>query len=537
MRIGQNVELKQLLFGNRNPFVLALQQAQDAVEIAQTLENLRAKSYAFGTIGNIYTQIDSQPEKSQQYFEKALGIAQSIQAWDIAYQWQQQLGKLYQQQGQLDRAIEAYQAAVNSLDQVRANILAIDAELQFSFREKVEPVYRDFIRLLLSKPNPDLQRVIGINEQFQAAELENFLRCGKLDLVSLNQLKNLPTVPTAIYILNLAKRIEVIVQSPSKGLYHYSADAKLVTSNINDLLPNVQTPVFGEVDEKASGQIILSRSQQLYNSLIAPAKEKGYLPKEGTLVFILDSTLQSLPTSVLHDGQSYLFEHYSIAMTLGSQLREPKAMPVDKSALIAGLSRVNPIFKNSKTFKNITPLPEVEIEVESIKKNIPSTVELLNENFTSKQFQTEMSRHSFPIVHITTHGKFSSDPKQTILLSWDKLINVQQMNRLLRSKAEVGQELPERLVLSACETAKGDAQSTLGIAGMAAQAGARSTVASLWVVEAESTALFMNEFYKSLKDGMPKAEAVRQAQLVLLKSSKFHHPFFWSPFILVGSWL
>jgi CHAT domain-containing protein len=146
-----------------------------------------------------------------------------------------------------------------------------------------------------------------------------------------------------------------------------------------------------------------------------------------------------------------------------------------------------------------------------------------------------MSNVDFPIVHITTHGQFSSDPEQTVILAWDRTINVKQMNSLLRNKNS--QEVIELLVLSACQTAKGDKRSALGIAGVAAQAGARSTVATLWLVEAESTAKLMDKFYMGLKSGQGKAEALRQAQLSLLSNSKYHHPYYWSPFILVGSWL
>ncbi|WP_323808843.1 CHAT domain-containing protein [Nostoc sphaeroides] len=95
----------------------------------------------------------------------------------------------------------------------------------------------------------------------------------------------------------------------------------------------------------------------------------------------------------------------------------------------------------------------------------------------------------------------------------------------------------ELLVLSACETAKGNKQSAMGIAGMATQAGARSTVATLWRVDADSTALLMQEFYKGLNNGLPKAEALRQAQLSLLSNPKYKKPYYWGGFLLVGSWL
>ncbi|MBW4442625.1 MAG: CHAT domain-containing protein [Plectolyngbya sp. WJT66-NPBG17] len=72
------------------------------------------------------------------------------------------------------------------------------------------------------------------------------------------------------------------------------------------------------------------------------------------------------------------------------------------------------------------------------------------------------------------------------------------------------------------------------------RSGARSTLATLWSVNDNSTADLMTEFYRSLsqqKQNMSKAESLRQAQLKLLKDPNYQHPFYWSPFILIGHWL
>ena len=112
---------------------------------------------------------------------------------------------------------------------------------------------------------------------------------------------------------------------------------------------------------------------------------------------------------------------------------------------------------------------------------------------------------------------------------------MRQLDGLLRKQDE--RKAIDLLVLSACQTAKGDRRSALGLAGVAAQAGARSTLATLWLVDAESTAQLMGEFYKGLKKGIPKAEALRQAQISLMSDPKWLHPYYWGPFVLVGSWL
>lgn len=96
-------------------------------------------------------------------------------------------------------------------------------------------------------------------------------------------------------------------------------------------------------------------------------------------------------------------------------------------------------------------------------------------------------------------------------------------------------------MLSAGEVARGDRQAALGLAEVAIRAGARSTLATLWQVNDESTAEFMTEFYRQLSDsGLTKAEALRNAQLAFLRSDgddDFRRPYHWAPFILVGNWL
>ena len=75
---------------------------------------------------------------------------------------------------------------------------------------------------------------------------------------------------------------------------------------------------------------------------------------------------------------------------------------------------------------------------------------------------------------------------------------------------------------------------------MAVRAGARTTLATLWTVSDESTALTMNSFYQQLKQSninTSKAQALRQAQLELINSNRFSHPFYWAPFVMIGNWL
>ena len=213
------------------------------------------------------------------------------------------------------------------------------------------------------------------------------------------------------------------------------------------------------------------------------------------------------------------------------QLHNHSAKFQNSNILIGGISQPSPSLNDPSVPKNLPALPEVKAEIENIKKNTTSVLTLIDSDFNSRSFQQKIEKNSFSLVHLSTHAQFSSDPEQTFVLTWDKPLNVKDLKFLLKNEGDT----INLLVLSACQTAKGDKRSALGIAGIAVQAGARSTLASLWLVDADSTALLMEEFYKGLKNGLVLPEALRLAKLSLLSSEKYFHPYYWAGFILVGN--
>ncbi|WP_341531963.1 CHAT domain-containing protein (plasmid) [Nostoc sp. UHCC 0302] len=504
---------------------IAIQYTESALQSGQSINNQLLQSFCWGTLARL------NPNKSQIYFKQALGFAQSIQAWDVAYEWQQELGDLYRKQGKYEPASKFYQAAINNLTQVRANLLASNPDTQFFFYEKVEPVYRSYLKLLLANPDTNVEKVIKLHEEFKIKELENYLQCGRLNLVALNEIQNSDPNLTIIHIIDLVDSVEVISKSSKQPLHHHSVDSQLIREHINNLVDTLQDKNLAYANES----VILKHSQVLHKLLIAPIK---YLPTSGTLVFTLDASFQSLPMSLLHDGKNYLIERYGITGTLGSRVQPPKLLKQKQLiAFIAGLSKVSPSFYAPNAPKGLKALPGVELEIANVKKGITSSKVLLNEEFLSPMLDKELSTDSFSIVHLTTHAQFSSVADQTMIFAWDKPITVSEFNNLLKEKTQSSQEGIELLVLSACQTAKGNKKSILGMAGVAAQAGARSTIATLWQVDADSTALLMKEFYQRLKDGLTKVEALRLAQLQLISNPQYQHPSHWAAFLLIGGWL
>lgn len=500
-------------------------QLATAVQQARSLQDARAESFAVGQLGTLYEQTQQWTE-AEKLTQTALTLAQKINATDIAYRWFWQLGRLRKQTGDRVGAIAAYSESVGLLKALRRDLVAMSPDVQFSFREAVEPAYRELVELLVAAPTPsqaDLQQARQVIEALQLAELENFLRSACLE-IRVSEIEKADPSAAIIYPIILADRLAVIVSVPGQPLTVHSTPlsrAKL-DSTLEQTLESFN-PVFDDRER-------LRLSGELYNWLIRPAEAALAQSQVKTLVFVLDGALRNLPMAALHDGQRYLIEKYGVAITPGLQLLGPQA-PLGREnlrALVGALTEAR---------QGFAALPGVAIEAKEIATQLSAT-ELLNQNFTQSKLQSQLQGSELPIVHLATHGQFSSSLDKTFILTWDDRLTIEGIRASLKSRSETSQQPIELLVLSACETAEGDKRAALGLAGLAVRSGARSTLASLWSVNDASTTELMVRFYRALtQPNTSKAEALRQSQLELLQSSQYQHPFYWAAFILVGNWL
>jgi CHAT domain-containing protein len=493
---------------------------------AHQLGDPRAESFVAGILASLYEKTQQWPT-SKALTEEALVLAQTVNAPDIAYRWQWQLGRLLKAEGKTDEAIAAYSAAVDTLKTLRNDLVAVSPEVQLSFREGVEPVHRELVSLLLTPNGKDtsqeyLEKARTVIESLQLAELDNFFREACLDAtpVAIDQVDSQAAV---IYPIILDDRLEVIVRLPQQNLRHFA------TPIPRDRVERTVSQLRQLLVIRSSRQF-LPLSQQLYSWLIRPIAADLAASQTKTLVFVLDGPLRNIPMATLHDGERYLVENYSIALTPGLQLLDPRPLARPQlSVLTAGLTEAR---------QGFSALPNVLPELQSIQSEISSRT-LLNQQFTEAELEKAIATSPSPIVHLATHGKFGSTFDQTFILTWDNRIDITKLSGLLQI-ADRSQSNPvELLVLSACQTATGDNLAALGLAGMAVRAGARSTLATLWQVSDEATAILMKQFYDEiLNRNITKAEALRQAQLTVLAIPEFRkHPYYWAPYVMVGNWL
>ncbi|MBE9040443.1 CHAT domain-containing protein [Oscillatoriales cyanobacterium LEGE 11467] len=498
-----------------------------AISQAERLGDIQAQSYALGTLGRVYERA-GQWQEARELSERALSLAQSRNAAEITYLWQWQLGRILNAQGDRTGMLAAYTGAIETLGTLRDDLVA-NPEEQVLFQEQIEPIYREAIALLLA-PEPgnlipsqkNLKQARNYVEALQLAELDNFFRQACLDAQP-QQIDRIDPTAAVFHPIILDDRLAVILSLPDRPLHLYQTE--LPKSDVEDVFANMRQSMSRSFPTGVRLQV----SEQIYDWLIRPVEAQ--LEERGieTLVFVLDGSMRNLPMAALYDGRRYLIEKYAVSRNSGLQLLAPRSLSAEDLNLLAG--------GLTEARQGFSELPGVDAELAKISQILPTQV-FLNQEFTPSTLEESIERFSIPVVHLATHGKFSSTADETFILTWDGKLDAQGLERLLTARESNRLSPIELLILSACQTASGDRRAALGLAGVAVRSGARSTIASLWRVNDRSTADLMVALYRSLvQPGTSKAQALRNAQLTLLEDPQTEHPFFWSAFVLVGNWL
>jgi CHAT domain-containing protein len=312
------------------------------------------------------------------------------------------------------------------------------------------------------------------------------------------------------------------------------------------------------------GQDPLPDAQGLYQLLIAPIADDLRQAGAKTVMLDLDDMLRYLPFAALHDGKNYLIENLSIVMvTEAVRDKLGKAPKSDWSIWGLGTTKAGPGYE---------ALPYANVELNGItgQKGILAGKVLLDGAFTEKSLRDGLDQ-AYPIIHVASHFQFTPGSMDDSFL----LLGDGSHLSLAQIKTKLDFNSVELLTLSACETAMGDDGTSHhgveveGLGAIAQQAGAKAVLATLWPVADASTAALMRALYQAHKvDHLDKADALRQAQLALLRgtvaaddsgsaarglaragttrasgnfkvnpSAPYAHPFFWAPFILMGNWL
>ncbi|NJK27946.1 MAG: CHAT domain-containing protein [Coleofasciculaceae cyanobacterium SM2_3_26] len=250
-------------------------------------------------------------------------------------------------------------------------------------------------------------------ESLQLAELDNFFQdaCSDVQPTRVDAVDPNAAVVYTILLQdpNLSseegttptERLEVIVALPGQPLHHHTTQLKL--NQVSDTVTQLRGIVTNLRLQPA-----LAPAQDLYDWIVRPVAAKLQAGGAQTLVFVLDSDLRNLPVATLHDGDRYLIETYATALIPSLQLLDPRPLSNERLEILGvGLTEARQGFE---------PLPYVAQELDSIRAELPAEI-LLDEAFTKAEFQSKLDILNTPIIHIATHGEFSSQCRRDVLSS------------------------------------------------------------------------------------------------------------------------
>ncbi|MEL4895543.1 CHAT domain-containing protein [Crocosphaera sp. Alani8] len=306
---------------------------------------------------------------------------------------------------------------------------------------------------------------------------------------------------------------------------------------------------FHQQIQSPQSSAYLKTAQDLHKIMIQPIKYHLLRENIDTLILCIGPKLRSFPFAALHDGENFLIENYALTRIPGFNLTNWDYKKLDNTQMLA---------MGASEFADNKPLPGVAAELSTIVPQVWQGRSFLNEEFTVSNLRKQRQNYPYPIVHLATHAQFNpGDPRNSYIQFSDTRLHLRQMKSLDWNKPPVN-----LLVLSACDTALGDINAELGFVGLALQSGIDSALGSLWRASDIGTVGIMSEFYWQLKENSLKAEALRQAQIAMIKKQirwgegqletpreaisitseemklenlDLSHPYYWSGFSLVGN--
>ena len=291
---------------------------------------------------------------------------------------------------------------------------------------------------------------------------------------------------------------------------------------------------------------------ELYDLVIKPAQ--GQLQGKKTLTIVPDDVLWDLPFQALKPaGGHYLVEDYAISYApsltvLRAMIAKRRQTKTAMSTLLAvgnpSLGKLTVARAHNVLSEALDPLPEAEHQVKTLGQLYGRAESRIYFGSEAREDRVKAEAANYRILQLATHGVLNNANPMYSHIVLSQSANDPKEDGLLEAWEIMDLDLKaELVVLSACDTARGRIGAGEGVIGLTWAffvAGSPTTVVSQWSVESESTTDLMLNFHRNLRvvdearSAMTKAEALRHAQLKLLQTKRYQHPFFWAAFVVVG---
>ncbi|OYQ66127.1 hypothetical protein B9G53_05280 [Pseudanabaena sp. SR411] len=548
-------------------YLKAIEFYQQSLSIYQEIGDLDGLGSALTNLGSAYT-ISRQYPKAFDYYYQALATVQQIGDRHGETATLKNLGYLFTTQQQPELAIIFYKQSINVSESIRQDIRGLPKTVQQSYLETVADGYKRLADLLLKQGR--VMEALQVIDLLKFQELEDYLKnikgsdrsaqgvrllepekviSDKLLAVSFenspeinNQLakqiqqlpkseinkvpdylQKIPQGTALLYPLILGDRLEIILFSPNT--LPISRTVKISPKEIETLVTDFRATLLdtGSEDYKEP-------AAQLYKLLIKPIEAELTQAKATKILYAPDGILRYVPLTALYDGKQWLAEKYRISNLIAYTLFDFSPQPKNTLNILAGAFGGK---AGEKKFGQ-NALPATLTEIQAIANSFQNSVTLAEENFSRQAIESNFQNHN--ILHLATHAEFNIGvPENSFIIfgNGDKI----RLNEI------TNWQIPniDLIVLSACQTGigkLGDGVEILGFGYQVQKAGAKQAIASLWKVDDSGTQALMAAFYREFQKGdITVTEALRRAQVSLIKSSNFNHPNYWSAFFAIGNGL
>jgi CHAT domain-containing protein/tetratricopeptide (TPR) repeat protein len=547
--------------------------APNSLDVADTLQNL----------ANLARQQKNYPQ-AQRYLARALAIYETqraaVQDPETKTAFAETYFNAYTLQAQLALDQQQPQQAALALERSRARTLAeLMHTRDLTLPDNAPKALRDLIAqqeqlqrelLLLARQqrqtDPDDTNAL---QRLQAMSRELADRQRQLD----RQLRE--QFPAYADLLNpqppAIPQLQAALDANTVLLYHAFADKELLIVAVSrQAVKGYRVKVDPRTLEKdlAEFQRVVAKpplertaserrklpalGQRLYAALIKPAEPS--LKNATTVLLCPEGALNQLPWGALivavdkQGRPTYWVERVAIGLTLsaGVYLQAKAVRPAARGVAIAAVSQYRrlEVAQAPKTAQLVRRSGRALGDLPAVKQEVAQVRRLLGKQGVAAVLEAEATperarqlAQNARVVHFACHARADDvDPLGSGLLlspagSDAGLLTAAEVVSRWRLRADV-------VMLSACETAVGQVRRYEGMYGLARAflfAGCRSVGASLWRVDDVSTARLMGVFYRGYALGVPKVEALRRAQVALLRDRQYADPYYWSCFVLMGA--
>jgi CHAT domain-containing protein/tetratricopeptide (TPR) repeat protein len=324
-------------------------------------------------------------------------------------------------------------------------------------------------------------------------------------------------------------------------------DRKSLRASVSKLRDAIARPGLGD-------EALRQSAHELYTFLIAPAEKR--LKNARELIIAPDGVLFELPFEALltkpapekatWGGMPYLARAFAITYVPSASVflamhAAPGNAKYDKDLLAFGDPDYSLLNGASEARTPWRELPQTRSEVQAIGSSLPAAKRtvFLGADATEARLKSLLNEESYRVLHLATHGVVDkADPAASMIVLCPDADG--RDDGYLHTTELLSMHLRiDCAVLSACESARGQIGRGEGVVGLSRAllaSGVHGVVASLWAVSDESTARLMKEFYaRMLGSKEPAYRALNEARCALMGDERFAHPYYWSPFIVIGS--